>query len=77
MTKLTKYNSFKSLKLSGKSNPKTNIETQVQLTELKDFFNPLRENMIKNRPSETDNAQWINQFLSVFWPFALRLTTTK
>jgi len=56
MTKLTKYNSFKSLKLSGKSNPKTNIETQVQLTELKDFFNPLRENMIKNRPSETDNA---------------------
>ena len=49
MTKLTKYNSYKSLKLSSKSNATTDTKTIVQLPELEDFFNLLQQKLMKSR----------------------------
>lgn len=49
MTKLTKYNSYKSLKLSSKSCETPATKTSVYLPELEDFFNQLQQKMIKSR----------------------------
>ena len=47
MTKLTKHNSFKSLKLSSRSNTTTSTNSFVPLPELEVFFNLLRQKLIK------------------------------
>ena len=49
MTKLTKYNSYKSLKLSSKSSEIPAPKTSVQLPELEDFFNQLQQKLMKSR----------------------------
>ena len=57
MTKLTKYDSFKSLKQSAKSNPGAGTNGLVQLPELESFFNILRQNFIKTHTAKNDKAQ--------------------
>ena len=57
MTKLTKYDSFKSLKQSTKSNPGAGTNGLVQLPELESFFNILRQNFIKTHEDKNDKAQ--------------------
>ena len=54
MTKLTRHNSFKSLKLSSKSNATSGINSAVQLPELEDFFNQLRQKLVKARKLKND-----------------------
>ena len=49
MTKLTRHNSFKSLKLSSKSNVSPGIAGFMQLPELEDFLNQLRQKLMKTR----------------------------
>jgi hypothetical protein len=49
MTKLTRHNSFKSLKLSSKSNTTTDAKNFIQLPELEDFLNLLQQ---KLRPKD-------------------------
>lgn len=56
MTKLTRHNSFKSLKLSSKSNTTTGINNFVQLPELKDFFTLLQQKLMKSRKTKTDKS---------------------
>ncbi len=47
MTKLTKHNSFRSLKQSRKSNATPGTDRFTQLPELKLFLNLLRQKLIK------------------------------
>jgi len=46
LQKLSKYNSYKNFKLSGKSNATTVTKPTVQALELEDFFNLLRQKII-------------------------------
>lgn len=54
MTKLTRHNSFKSLKLSSKPNATTGKNNFVQLPELKDFLNQLQQKLMKSRKIKND-----------------------
>ncbi len=54
MTKLTKYNSYRSLKLNNKSGATTDPKTGVQLPELEDFLNLLQQKLMKSRKIKND-----------------------
>lgn len=54
MTKLTKYNSYGSLKLSSKSSSTKNAKTFVQLPELEDFLNQVQQKLMKSRKIKND-----------------------
>ncbi|MBC7890296.1 MAG: hypothetical protein H7Z13_20665 [Ferruginibacter sp.] len=54
MTKLTKYNSYKSLKLSSKSIETADSKVSVQLPQLEDFFNILQQKMKKSRKTKNE-----------------------
>ena len=52
MTKLTKYNSYTSLKLNSKSSAITDSNTFVQLPELEKFFNLLQQKLMISRKTK-------------------------
>ncbi len=54
MTKLTKYNSYRSLKLSSKPSATTEAKTFVQLPELEEFLNQLQQKLMKSRKIKND-----------------------
>lgn len=54
MTKLTKYNNYKSLKLSSKSSATTDAKPFVQLPELENFLNLLQQKLMKSRKIKND-----------------------
>ena len=56
MTKLTRHNSFKSLKLSSKSNVSSGIDGFMQLPELEDFLNQLRQKLMKTRKIKNNKS---------------------
>ena len=54
MTKLTRHNSFKNLKLSSKSNTTTGNNSFTQLPELEDFLNQVRKKLMETRKTKND-----------------------
>ena len=54
MTKLTKHNSFKNLKLSSKQNATMGNNGVSQLLELEDFLNQLQQKLMKARKPKND-----------------------
>ena len=54
MTKLTKHNSYRSLKLASKSTVKSETRTNVRLPELEDFLNLLQQKLTENRKIKND-----------------------
>ena len=56
MTKLTKYKSYTSLKLSSPSNVQTSTKDLVPASELEEFLNLLQQKLMKTRKTKNDKT---------------------
>jgi hypothetical protein len=57
MTKLTKYTSYKSLKLSGQSGDVKLSKKVVLISELEDFLNLLQHTLAKNKKLKINKVE--------------------
>ncbi|MEO8820130.1 MAG: hypothetical protein ABI267_01455 [Ginsengibacter sp.] len=59
MTKLTRYTSFKKLKLSRSSIKETSSDHSIQLSEFEEFINALRKASLKKTNAKKKNViEW-------------------